>query len=154
MTSWRHVRGPKFENLFFSCSRIHFRNCHTNSKDNNYFFTVLFQIEIAVGTLCPPPKANRFKVQSHKPWIVDLSFLLWHNCFQGCFYMDPNKVMVSNSLSQILLDPQYIKTCRCDLFYYFAIPMFSKSCEILQILHESLNLYLLINQQDYTITMP
>ena len=50
-----HVRGPKFENLLFSCSWINFRSCHTKSKDKNYFFAVLFQIEISEGTLCPPP---------------------------------------------------------------------------------------------------
>ena len=49
-----HVRGPKFENLLFSCSWINFRSCHTKSKDKNYFFAVLFQIEISEGTLCPP----------------------------------------------------------------------------------------------------
>ena len=48
-----HVKGLEFESLFFSCSWIDFRNCHTNSKAKNYFFTVLFQIEIALGTLSP-----------------------------------------------------------------------------------------------------
>ena len=47
------MRRPKFEIFFFKCSSINFRNCHTKHKDRNDFFTVLFQIEIAVGTLCP-----------------------------------------------------------------------------------------------------
>ena len=61
-----HVRGPKFENLFFSYSWINFRKCHTNSiKDKNYFFTVLFQIEIVVSTCCPPKlnRVNYLKIQ-------------------------------------------------------------------------------------------
>ena len=54
------VWGPKFE-TYFSCSWMNFRNSHTNSKGKNYFAIILFQIEIAVGTLCLPPKANRVK---------------------------------------------------------------------------------------------
>ena len=62
-----HVKSSKIENLFFSCLWINLRNSHTNSKKKNYFLTVLFQIAIAVSTLCPTnppyltptPKANR-----------------------------------------------------------------------------------------------
>ena len=47
-----YMGGPKFQ-VIFSCSRINFRNFHTNREDKKSFFTVLFQIEIALGTLYP-----------------------------------------------------------------------------------------------------
>ena len=63
---WCHTRSRKrseFWKFIFSCSRINFRNCHTNSKDKNYFFTVLIQLKLRWAH-CAPPKPNKAKIAS------------------------------------------------------------------------------------------
>ena len=51
---WRSREGLEIWKIIFSCSWINFRNCHTNSKDKNYFFTVLFQIKNCCGYIVLP----------------------------------------------------------------------------------------------------
>ena len=59
---WRHKGSPwRCENIF-SCSWIKIKEFQPNGKEENYFFTLSFQIKIVLSTLTPHPlKANRFK---------------------------------------------------------------------------------------------